>query len=99
MTPEELERRAYADGDVERAALLAAVVDGGAEARARLTMFEKENTRLDNLLTNALNLLQDLRDELADEPDGTPRPNTAARLFALYGERIDAALDLVPLNP
>ena len=95
MTPEELERRAYADGDVERAKLLAQVVDRDAAT----DWLEEENTRPDLLLANALALLQDIRDELEDEsdvydgPDGTPRPNTANRLLALFGERIDAALN------
>ena len=99
MTPEELERRAYADGDVERAKLLAQVVDGDAATTERNDWLEEENTRLDHLLTGALDLLQDIRDELEDEsdvydgPDGTPRPNTANRLLSLFSDRIDAALN------
>lgn len=99
MTPEELERRAYADGDTAQAALLAAVVDGDAATHERNDWLEEENARLDHLLTSALDLLADIRDELegesdtVDGPDGTPRPNTANRLLTLFGDRIDAALN------
>lgn len=88
MTPEELERQAYADGDVERAKLLAQVVDGDAATTERNDWLEEENTRLDHLLTGALDLLQDIRDEL-DELEG-PDGN---RLLSLFSERIDAALN------
>lgn len=46
LTLDELERRAYADGDVERAALLATAADGSAELQEELDQLRHENEML-----------------------------------------------------
>lgn len=46
MTLEEMERRAYADGDVKAAALYAHAIDGDEDLQDHVAWLEDENARL-----------------------------------------------------